>query len=61
MTRKLVSDKGLLVDGFDESVEWKYNKRLHLYQLGSGFKSGNKLGPKHVDISRHKMKVVYAA
>ena len=61
LARNALCDLGVIVDGNDGLIEWRYIASLHEVQITEGLKFGNKLSDKHLHISRYKMKVSVAA
>ena len=55
------TEKGIKIPGFSHPAKWSYITELFEYQNRKRFRLGNKLTKSHVDISTHKMKIVFAA
>ena len=49
-----------MIDGNNDTIEWKCIVNIYEYQKANGFKLGNKLSKQHINFAENKMKVRYA-
>ena len=61
LIRNTLGDGGIIVDGSDKKIFWKYIDNLHKLQDNEGLRLGNKLKPPHIKWKQQKMKVNLAA
>ena len=61
LARNSLADLSYLADSSGEKIEWKYFKDLHALQDKEGLKLKNRLGSKHINYQKNRMKVSLAA
>ena len=61
LARNSLADLSYLVDSDGEKIEWMFFKELHNLQEREGLKLKNRLGSKHINYQKNKMKVSLAA
>lgn len=61
LVRNTIAEKKLLIDGDDNTIDWKYIIKLQNLQETEGLHLGNKIRSVHINYHRQKMNVKLAA
>jgi len=61
LMRNMLADKGFLIDENGDEVRWEYVVKLEQLQSREGLRAGNRLTQRHINWTKQKMKVNFAA